>query len=209
MCLINLSINAQTGFSINTPPVILLNNQNTYYNCAPIDFGTTTSNTLTFDYTLNRSSDSPYGRGTLIVVIQYDASSEYPVGNAKEIYDTDWFPNSTSGSISCTISAGQLQTTGSKIFLKFVANSGYTAVSCLTPISKNGVTPPPNPTPTPVQAPEFSLSPITVNFPCVSPSPVTFVTTNVHNTSGNITYYWVANGWIKDGNVINGGFITS
>ncbi len=202
VCLINLSINAQTGFSIDSSPIILLNNQYTFYNCAPIDFGTTTPNTLSFDYTLKRSNDLPYGKGTLSIILKYDNATQYNLVS-KQINDFDWYQTTTSGSIPpCTISASQLQQTGSKIYLRFITDNGvYAADSCLTPISKSTAPPPPS----------FTLSPPNMGIACsniINGSYSLIVNPSNIPSGANLTYSWTYPGWSGNPSTTNTIYLT-
>ena len=178
---LTLNLNAQI---LTTIDEVYVNGQTSVTNCNTVDFGTTANNTLTFYFTLTKTSSVE--DGYLKIKLKYDSSSN---GNEKgaPLYITQnmWNNNEFVHTIAANIDASEVQVSGSSIYLEFTEVSSPFEYynSCEHPIIK---------TPTP----SFTLSPTSVSLPCGDTSTRTFTVTPSNIPSGaNVTYSWSHNGW--------------
>lgn len=160
---------------------VFLNSQTTITGCNTIDFGTVANNNMTFYYTLTNAGQPT---GTLFVKFKYSSSTNATNLTQQNIQSTNWSGGTAQSTIACSLSASQIQVTGSTIYLEFVSTSGViTTGACIFPLKKT-----PQPT--------FSFTPTNVSIPCGSTSPVTFTVTPSNIPSGaSVTYNWSYSGW--------------
>lgn len=172
---------AQITTSINQ---VFLNSQTTVTNCNTLDFGTNQNNDLVFYFKLERPQSLPSGTGTLRIMLNYNSnSSPQVIGAPQNILDSFWANTTYESTIPCTISASQVQQSGSTIYIEFETSGNIKTKSCDYPITK---TPPPS----------FSLSPSTLSIGCGDVSQRTFTVTPANIPSGaTVTYNWSHPGW--------------
>lgn len=172
---------AQITTSINQ---VFLNSQTTVTNCNTLDFGTNQNNDLVFYFKLERPQSLPSGTGTLRIMLNYNSnSSPQVIGAPQNILDSFWANTTYESTIPCTISASQVQQSGSTIYIEFETSGNIKTKSCDYPITK---TPPPS----------FSLLPSTLSIGCGDVSQRTFTVTPANIPSGaTVTYNWSHPGW--------------
>ncbi len=194
-------------FSINTfaqtttISSVYVNNQTTVTNCNLIDIGTTTSNNLTFYFTLSKPTAQANMAGTVKIYLVNSTSGSYTIGGEYLVQPTQWLDNGNGtttlgGTVSCNFSSSAIQVTGSSIKIGFVIGTNAPIYSCNYPLKKT-------------QLPEFNLSPTNVSIPCGTAPATTFTVENVYSTPGTLTYSWNAYGWIRNGSVVNSPFTTT
>lgn len=190
------SANAQITPSINE---VFVNSSTTITSCNTIDFGSTSTNNLTFYFKLTRPASLPSGSGTLRIMLKYSSlSSPLIIGSPLNVLDSFWSNTSYESTIACNLSASQVQVSGSSIYLEFETSGNIKTNSCEYPITKT-------------QVPTFTLSPTTQTIPCGSTNPITFTMTNVYSSPGTLTYTWnVGSGWANNSGVpVSGSFTTT
>ena len=172
----NLMIAQSTGVD-----QVFLNSQTTITGCNTIDFGTVTNNNMTFYYTLTNAGQPS---GTLFVKFKYSNSTNATNLTQQNIQSTNWSNGTAQSTIACSLSASEIQVTGSTIYLEFVSNSGViTTGTCIFQLTK-----------TPV--PTFTLSPTSLSLICGDMSSRTFTVTPANIPIGaNVTYDWSYSGW--------------
>ncbi|MBJ7883036.1 T9SS type A sorting domain-containing protein [Gelidibacter salicanalis] len=188
--LITFCIYNTYGQITTTLDEVYVNGQTSVTNCGTIDFETTENNTLTFYYTLTKTSSST-GEGFLKIKLKYNSSSNGAERGNQYITSNLWNSNQYVHTIATNIDASEVQVNGSSIYLEFTEVSSpfdyYN--SCEHPIIK-----------TPV--PSFSLTPNSTTVSCESTSVKNFTVTPSNIPNGaTVTYQWnVGNGWLRNGN---------
>lgn len=183
--LITFCIYNTYGQITTTLDEVYVNGQTSVTNCGTIDFETTENNTLTFYYTLTKTSSST-GEGFLKIKLKYNSSSNGAERGNQYITSNLWNSNQYVHTIATNIDASEVQVNGSSIYLEFTEVSSpfdyYN--SCEHSIIK-----------TPV--PSFSLTPTNTTVSCESTSVKNFTVTPSNIPNGaTVSYQWnVGNGW--------------
>lgn len=170
---------------VNTTIESVYVNGTSYNSCSLIDFGTTSSNSLTFYYKLTKPSTQVIGNSALKILLKYNSLSSGSEKSNVIILSNSWTNNNTerTGTIACNISESEIQTTGSSIFIEFTTDSGVKTSSCEYKLTK---TPPPS----------FSFTPTSLSLPCGDTNPRIFTVTPANIPSGaTVTYQWSYGGW--------------
>lgn len=191
--LITFCIYNTYGQITTTIDEVYVNGQTSVTNCGTIDFETTENNTLTFYYTLTKTSSSS-GEGYLKIRLKYNSSSNGGERASQYITANLWNNNEYVHSIPTNIDASEVQVNGSSIYLEFTEASSPNTFhnSCEHPITK---------TPTPT----FELANDSYSIPCGSTANYTFTVNNVYNSPGTLSYSWnVGNGWKRNGFAVSG-----
>jgi hypothetical protein len=162
---------------------VLVNSQTTVINCNTIDFGSTSNNTLSFFYKLQKNSASYCSDGNLKIILKYSSSTfGSQRGSTIFLSSIRWDSNNRAeGYITCNISESEVQVSGGSIYLEYSDCNNNKTQSCEYPIIK---TPPPS----------FSFSPPTLGLACGDISARSFTVTPSNIPSGaNVTYQWSYN----------------
>ncbi len=183
-----INLSAQITPSIES---VLLNNQTTVNNCNTLDFGTNQNNSLVITYKLSRPSTLPSGTGTVNLMFMNNSSSTPQNLNSMGISDTNWSNQTFQSTISSNLSASEVGTSGSYIYIEFVTSGDIETKSCNSPIIKTII-------------PTFTLSPNSVSLPCGNTSSRTFTVTSSNVPSGStVTYNWSHTGWTQVSSTTN------
>ena len=111
-------------------------------------------------------------------------------------------PQVFSTSLSFTLSAGSIATTGDKLLAVLKTSTGVEYRSCKYSLKKGSTSNP--------STPNFSLSPTSKTITCGTTSSVSFSVTETNNVSGSVSYEWnVGSGWATTAGVPVSGLITS
>lgn len=160
---------------------VFLNSQTTITGCNTIDFGTVANNNMTFYYTLTNAGQPT---GTLFVKFKYSSSTNSTNLTQQNIQSTNWSGGTSQSTIACSLSASQIQVTGSTIYLEFVSTSGViTTGACIFPLTK---------TPTPT----FAFTPTSTSIACEDTNTRTFTVSASNIPNGQTPIYqWSYSGW--------------
>ncbi|MFD0990367.1 hypothetical protein ACFQ1R_09685 [Mariniflexile jejuense] len=111
---------------------VLVNNQSTISNCSLIDFGSNANNSITINFKLTKPSNQVVGNCDLDILLKYAIGS---IGTSKAsniVQSGSWTNNNTefNGQITANISAGDIQVTGSSIYIECKTDTSAKTQSC-------------------------------------------------------------------------------
>ena len=155
---ISLTIFSVYG-QINTEIIdVLVNNQDYVSNCNSIDLEDNNSISLTIYFKLTKPSNQAVGTATVEALLKYSSSSSGSFKGSYTVQSNSWSNNTEFyGQIPISVSANEIQVTGSSILIETTASGSSDSNSCEYPLEKDEV-------------PSFSLAPTNTTVHCQNPT---------------------------------------